>query len=163
MPCFEAWPCGKAVEAGPARRASSRGSARTRHGRAAHPRGGRSSPREPLVRRRGDLTAAHASASSARQHQGASVAMWSRGLPSWNSSRLVILINTLPLSRSHSRAMPILTPLPQNSEPRARWQDIHLDSHPRRRVGRDRYGRSHPHVGGPGRPFYALDEGASGL
>ena len=30
----------------------------------------------------------------------------------------------------------------------------------RRHVGRDRRGRSNPHVGGPRRPFYALDEGA---
>ena len=126
----KAWCCGKPLIWGPAGRASGRGAAQTRHGRAAPPRGELRPPRGPTVRRRGDLAAARASASSARSHQGASVARGPRGQQEWNALRLVIFFESPPDFTSDRRPLPTLTPArltPSSTRRTPRW---HLVGHP---------------------------------
>ena len=59
---------------------------------------------------------ARTSASSARGYQGVPVATGPRLQHEWKELPLAVLVEPSPVSRSHSRAMPTLTPLPQHSE-----------------------------------------------
>ena len=116
MTCLQACCWRKAVVSWPAGRASSRGSVQKRHGQGEPPRGELAFAPGPLVRRRGDHAAAPASASSARGYQGVPVGTGPRLQHEWKELPLAVLVEPSPVSRSHSRAMPTLTPLPQHSE-----------------------------------------------